>query len=214
MPSWVVEIFTSNYKSFAANPLLFSLALIAGAFLGHMFSKLIHKGKIDGLEERIKLKTEQIEVKDKTIQSLSADRTQLEEATAAPAQEFGSPTERRQSPNDPRFAAVNAHITRSTEARLRELLLKGRFRFVFNPATGGSKRVTFLANGQIGEGRNDNEATWRISDGRLEILNAQGALYSRFILLDDNASLHHTNDPDTISLRGQYLKLEQSQHRH
>jgi hypothetical protein len=65
MPAWVVDIFRANYGAFAANPILFFLALIAGAFLGYALSKLIHKGKIDTVEERVKLETEQIEVKDK-----------------------------------------------------------------------------------------------------------------------------------------------------
>ena len=46
MPTWVVEIFTSNYEAFVAKPILFALALIAGAFIGYMFSKLVHKGKL------------------------------------------------------------------------------------------------------------------------------------------------------------------------
>jgi hypothetical protein len=33
-------------------------------------------------------------------------------------------------------------------------------------------------------------------------------VYSRFVLLDDNESLHHTNDPDTRSIRGQYMRRE------
>ena len=40
MPAWVIEIFKSNYKAFAANPLLFVLAFVAGAFIGFLFSKL------------------------------------------------------------------------------------------------------------------------------------------------------------------------------
>lgn len=42
--------------------------------------------------------------------------------------------------------------------KLRKLLLDGRqFNFVFNPMTGQSKVLTFLDNGDIGEGRNANE---------------------------------------------------------
>jgi hypothetical protein len=204
MPVWVIQIFSSNYEAFFANPLLFVLASMAGFVLGYLFNKLIQKGKMDALEERVKLKAEQIEVKDKTIQSLSADRSRLEEASAS--QPITSP---RAEPKhgDPRFNATNAQITYETERRLRDLLANGKFKFVFNPAAGRSKELTFLANGNIGEGRNNNEYQWRIADGRLEILSADGAVYSRFVLLDDNLSLHHTNDPDTRSLRGQYIKL-------
>lgn len=206
MPTWVIEIFTSNYQAFAANPILFFLSLVAGAFLGYEFRKIIHKGKIDALEERLKLKAEQIEVKDKTIQSMSADRAQIEQAAAQPSPAIPAPAQTKHVQTDVHFAAANAQITNVTEQRLRNLLLNGTFKFVFNPATGGSKQLTFLPNGDIGEGRNNNEHRWRIADGRLEILSADGAVYSRFVLLDDNESLHHTNDPDTRSLRGQYIK--------
>ena len=86
---------------------------------------------------------------------------------------------------------------------MRDLLLGGTFKFVFNPAGGQSKPLSFLQNGEIGKGRNDNENRWRIVDGRLEILNSDGGVYSRFVLLDNNEFLHHTDDPDTRSLRGQ-----------
>jgi hypothetical protein len=197
MPGWFVEIFTSNYKAFIANPILFLFAMIAGAFLGQLFSKSIHKGKMDALEEHIKLKAEQIEVKDKTIQSMSADRTKLEKVAAEATPNYTPPAEPKRSGAADQFAAVNAQITWSAERRLHELLLSGPFKFVFNPATGASKRLTFLPNGDIGEGRNDNENRGRIADGRLEILGGDGRLYSRFVLLHDNVSLHHTNDPET-----------------
>jgi hypothetical protein len=206
MPSWVIDIFKDNYVAFVANPILYFLVFVAGAFLGYAFSKLVHKGKIDALEERIKLKADQIELKDKTIQSMSADRTKLEQAAVQSPPAVSSPIEPKRDRTDNRFAAANAQITNSTEQRLRQLLLSGKFNFVFNPTTGGSKQLTFLPNGDIGEGRNNNEHRWRIADGRLEILSADGAVYSRFVLLADNESLHHTNDPDTRSLRGQYIK--------
>ena len=211
MPIWIVEIFKSNYRTFIDNPILFLLAFIAGAFLGYLFSKLIHKGKIEGLEERIKLKAEQIEVKDQTIQSMSADRAKLEQAAEQPSGKQWSsaspvPVEVRRTESNSKFAAANARIVHATEDRLRDLLLNGRFTFVFNPATGGNKPLTFLPNGDIGEGRNHQENRWRIADGRLEILHQDGGVYSRFILLSDGQSLHHTNDPDTRSLLGQYIK--------
>lgn len=206
MPLWAVEIIKSNYDALIAAPLVFAFLLGVGAFAGYLFSNLIHKGKIDGLEERIKLKTEQIEVKDKTIQSMSSDRTNLERAallSAAPSKSAPPPQLTRA---DPRFATANAGITKKTEEQLQKLLLEDVFTFVFNPTSGGSKDLTFLRTGEIGDGRNKNENRWRIVDGRLEILDSQGNVYSRFVLLDDGESLHHTNDPDTLSLKGQYIK--------
>ena len=43
---------------------------------------------------------------------------------------------------------------------LKGISLTGRsFTFVFNPANGQSKRITFLPDEDIGEGRNGNEDT-------------------------------------------------------
>ncbi|HZW24702.1 MAG TPA: hypothetical protein VFF26_04385 [Gallionella sp.] len=89
---------------------------------------------------------------------------------------------------------------------LRQLLLNDRrFVFVFNPTHGQAKIVTFLANGEIGEGKNSNENTWRIKRGALEVLARDGKIYSRFVHDKTTGKLAHTNDPDTRSIHGQYM---------
>jgi hypothetical protein len=91
--------------------------------------------------------------------------------------------------------------------RLRELLHKDRhFVFVFNPTTKAAKIITFLPNGEIGEGRNENEHTWRIGKGKLEIFASDGDIYSRFAQDKASGHLKHTNDTDTGSIHGQYLQ--------
>jgi hypothetical protein len=93
--------------------------------------------------------------------------------------------------------------------RLRELLHKDRrFVFVFNPTTKATKLVTFLPNGEIGEGRNENEHTWKIKKGALEISASDGRIYSRFVHDKVSGHLRHTNDTDTRSIHGQYLQPE------
>jgi hypothetical protein len=205
MPAWVVEIFKEHYQAFFDDPIVFWQALIVGAALGYGFHKLFHMGKVDALEERVKLKTEQIEVKDNTIRSMSADRAKFEQAAPLPPPAVLD-TSISATAELNRIAAVNARIRNATEHRLRNLLLSGKFTFVYNPDTGDSKYLTFLPNGDIGDGRNENEHLWRIADSRLEILNNKGVVYSRFVLLDDNTSLHNTNDPHTPSVLGQYMK--------
>jgi hypothetical protein len=79
------------------------------------------------------------------------------------------------------------------------------YKFVYNPKTGQSKTLTFKAGGYIGEGRNAQESRWRVAGGRLEILNDKNEVYSRFFLLPDGRTLHHTNDPETQSIKGQLL---------
>jgi hypothetical protein len=206
MPT-VTEFF--DYDAFVAHPKPFLSAIIAGVLIGYWFCKITKQSKIDGLEERVKFRDDQIALKDNTIQTMSADRTNLEKAAMAPALTPPLPAKvEPTTPNgsDSRFAAANTQIMRTTEERLRNLLLSGTFKFVFNPSTGASKELTFLPNFDVGKGRNHNENRWRIVDGRLEILNSGGTVYSRFVLLDDNISLHHTNDPELPSIKGQYIK--------
>jgi hypothetical protein len=70
---------------------------------------------------------------------------------------------------------------------------------------GQAKVVTFLSGGEIGEGRNSNEDTWRIRRGALEVLAKDGKIYSRFVHDKKSGKLAHTNDPDTRSIHGQYM---------
>ena len=85
-----------------------------------------------------------------------------------------------------------------------EVLLSGSWLLVFNPPN-RSKPISFLQNGEIGLGRNNNENMWRISDGKLEILQNDGQVHSRFVYYPRNSSFLHTNDSDTLSIRGQYI---------
>ncbi|HEG44187.1 MAG TPA: hypothetical protein ENH94_09085 [Phycisphaerales bacterium] len=90
--------------------------------------------------------------------------------------------------------------------RIRKIILRNRgFLFFFNPEGNQKKIITFLANGQIDEGRNNNENTWQIKRGRLEILAVDGEIYSRFKYEQDTGKLIHTNDPDTRSVHGQFF---------
>ncbi|MGA2324421.1 MAG: hypothetical protein ABSG22_11300 [Sedimentisphaerales bacterium] len=90
--------------------------------------------------------------------------------------------------------------------RLQKILTSGRhFTFVFNPEAQKSKPVTFLPNGQIGEGRNSNEHTWRIRLGKLEIIAFDSKVYSRFVYNPKTGKIEHTNDSDTRSVLGQYF---------
>jgi hypothetical protein len=104
-----------------------------------------------------------------------------------------------------RFTHVNARIIEQTNARIVDEIENRRFKFVFNPETGSSKILSFKPNGEIGEGRNGNEFSWSVSDGRLEIKNDRGKIYSRFFMTPDGR-LYHTNDPETLSIKGQYLE--------
>ncbi len=81
-----------------------------------------------------------------------------------------------------------------------------RFNFVFNPSSKMAKELTFLVDGRIGQGRNDNEHSWRIRRGALEILGSDAKIYSRFRFDRSHGVLRHTNDPELRSIPGQYIE--------
>jgi hypothetical protein len=86
-------------------------------------------------------------------------------------------------------------------------LIRNRREFVlvYQPQTNFSKTVIFMDGGQIGEGKNNNEHTWRIKRGCLEFLNDDGKVFNRFKFDRDSDRLRSTNDPDIRALFGQYL---------
>lgn len=91
--------------------------------------------------------------------------------------------------------------------RLKSLVIGRAFIFTFNPDGPKQKVMTFIEDGRIGEGRNDNESRWRLSRGRLEIFGADNQIYSRFRLDKKSGQLVHTNETDTRSIRGQYFTV-------
>ncbi len=86
------------------------------------------------------------------------------------------------------------------------------YRLQFNPKKGrdGSKIIMFGPNGKILEGSNHNESSWRAHNGRLELLNSDGKVFSRFKFDLSTKLFLHTNESDTLSIKGQYLVPEPS----
>jgi len=143
----------------------------------------------------------------KSVQGILDRNTNLQEEYSKWFQMIYGPAgnaDSRVEHSELKFSQVNTAITEQLEDRIKQAISSNRFRLVYNPLTGASKEMTFLADGTIGEGRNSNEFTWRIVDGRLELIEQSGTTYSRFILTPDGA-FHHTNDLDTQSIRDQRL---------
>lgn len=67
------------------------------------------------------------------------------------------------------------------------------------------KHISLGTNGEILEGKNKNENTWRINNGFLEFLNNQRQVFSRFDYNENSGKFIHTNDNDTLSLKNQIL---------
>lgn len=95
-------------------------------------------------------------------------------------------------------------LVRVDSKGLEELIQSRPWRLVFNPPH-RSKLITFLPDGQIGEGQNKNEYSWRLRDGHLELVQEDGRVHSRFVFHQRNSAFTHTNDADTLSIKGQYI---------
>lgn len=98
-------------------------------------------------------------------------------------------------------------LRKDVNARIAQTLTKFNWVLIFNPNhPNGSKDITFMVDGTIGSGSNKNEANWRVKDGFLEILNDQGAVFSRFLMDETMDTFVSTDDDDTLSLRGQRVQ--------
>jgi hypothetical protein len=84
------------------------------------------------------------------------------------------------------------------------LLISSKWILFFNPPH-GKKTIGFGMDNLVGEGRNKNESLWRVIDGKLEFINSEGRVFSRFVLDASQSRWTHTNDADTLSLRGQFI---------
>jgi len=90
------------------------------------------------------------------------------------------------------------------EVGLASILTSSEWTLYFNPPK-GMKKITFGTGGLVGEGRNNNEHSWRIVNDKLEIFNANGLVFSRFFYDRALQRWTHTNDPDALSIKGQYI---------
>lgn len=93
------------------------------------------------------------------------------------------------------------------DEEISKVLRGSPFRLFYNPEYGrkGSKIMMFGPSNRILEGQNNNEHTWRIVGGKLELVQADGKVHSRFDYNPNSKVFTHTNESDTLSKRGQFL---------
>jgi hypothetical protein len=72
--------------------------------------------------------------------------------------------------------------------RIQELLLKGSLRLQ-GVSPEESRIVTFLPDGALGTGWTRDQASWRLYEGELQILEEGGVVRSRFVLGTDGRSM-------------------------
>jgi hypothetical protein len=110
--------------------------------------------------------------------------------------------------NPSKYTAFNRNMVISQNESIVRFLTNNVFRMTHNPANNKSKIITFASGGSIVQGRNDNEYSWRVRDGRLEILQSDGQVHSRFVYVPSHDLLQHTNDPDTPSILNQRIEVD------
>ena len=80
------------------------------------------------------------------------------------------------------------------------------FRFTFNAQTGRGKILAFGENGEITRGKNQNEHTWTVENGRLVIYNDKNQVFNRFEIDRETNRLKSTGDKDILALPGQFME--------
>ena len=102
-------------------------------------------------------------------------------------------------PTPPTFTSMPTPVS-----DLQSILLSQAFRLFFNPPK-LSKRMVFSSDGTISEGNNKNEHRWRIVGDKLELVQLDGKIHSRFYYDPSDSTFKNTNDSDTLSIRGQFI---------
>ncbi|MCP3367732.1 hypothetical protein [Bradyrhizobium cajani] len=97
-------------------------------------------------------------------------------------------------------------ITQYLPATAPAILLQDGWILNFNPTVlTGRKLISFNSNGQIGEGRNQNEWTWSMVGDELEIRRRNGDLQNRFRFDPHGTKFISTNHPDAQGIRDQFI---------
>lgn len=161
------------------------------------------------LEESKRIRRQVIEIQSDYEEQLRKNQQEIEnlkEALTESQEDMEKAYEEMNSVKSAVFTG-NADVAPASQAEVMNAIMGVPYRLVFNPAKGkaGSKLMLFGPEGKIIEGSNSNESSWRVTDGKLELLQSDGLVHSRFNFDRPTKIFTHTNDNDTRSTRGQYL---------
>jgi hypothetical protein len=147
---------------------------------------------------------------EKEREEINRLRAQLEDEQArarAESEKVRAELRERQKDLEVRLEERGRNPLSSANVDFESVFSSRKFRLFHNPKVGPerSKVIAFDPNGRIVEGGNKNEHSWRIVEGKLELVQADGRVHSRFFYLPDSEIFVHTGDSDTRSARGQYI---------
>ncbi len=89
---------------------------------------------------------------------------------------------------------------------LRLVLINNEWFLTHSPESGQGKNIEFLSDGMIGQGRNHNEHSWLVENGKLVIKNPAGEVFSRFAYDVAASTFTCTDEPDLKCKKGQSIK--------
>jgi len=86
---------------------------------------------------------------------------------------------------------------------IRGAILGSRYLLIFNPNNKhvNKKIMAFGLNGEILDGKNSNEASWRIRNGLFELIDSEGHIHSQFIYNPDKRIFSQTNNSESGTLK-------------
>lgn len=147
---------------------------------------------------------------DRQVQRGSEEEKRLKQAVAD-RQEQVDKLEREL--REARAIGLAGQRPRASDEQIAEALRRRPFSLNYYSSKGvrKSRAMLFGPSGKILEGGNDAEHSWRITNGYLETVRADGRVQARFSFFPASNIFIHTNDPDTISSKGQYMIPSDSQ---
>ncbi|WP_292645745.1 hypothetical protein [Mesorhizobium sp.] len=193
-------------------PLIMQAAWAFAAFgasllvLGFVFGRFAFGERIANLESRLETRTEK-------IADLEAQLREKDKQLVKPR--FAT----RPSPLVLPFSAIEPEIAKSPPAQAKitagignpdtpkDRLIRQRWIFYFSPSgNNGSKNMTFLPDGTIGEGRNENEYRWVFEGDLLVLYRRNGDVQNSFRYNPGSGRFEYLPDSRAQGFKDQYLQ--------
>ncbi len=200
-----------------------TLAAICGGG-GWAIGRFMYGERIAALGERIEALKSRIETRDERIAGYEATRS-LEKEKPSPVEKDKPPARLPPVPVSLPEAGAALKLTPAMAAKLRsahsrsvqvtprdsdsfkDKLVRQRWTFYFSPnGNNGSKSMTFLPGGVIGEGRNDNEFRWEFEGDMLAIYRRNGDVQNSFRYNAASGRFEYLPDQRAQGFKDQYLQ--------
>jgi hypothetical protein len=220
----LIDFLQANWAAVMAAPWVFvSLAFIFGGG-GWAIGRFMYGERIELLKSRIEAKEEKIAAletavrleKEKTAPIASPPLPTL--PTLLPVKEAAGAVEKADArASTPTVKLTVSEVEKRLDAPIKaigkklespqDILVRRRWTFHFSPkGNNGQKAMTFLPDGTIGEGRNDNEYRWVFEGGLLVIYRRNGDVQNSFWYDADSGQFDYLPDQRAQGFKDQYLQ--------